>query len=103
MYTVCMSVFSGQDRRFMCSVSGVGYTNPFLPERIAHESAALGREFVDAGPVWSASVSDPDATRPNVISIYKKLNSSIEGFRERIDKAAECNEEDLRIYEESVH
>src|SRR5580700_2610783 len=67
------------------------------------QRAALGREFVDAGPVWSASVSDPDATRPNVISIYKRLSSRIEEFRARIEEAAGCSEEDLRIYEESVH
>ena len=56
--------------------------------------------------MWSASVRDPDATPPNVAAIYSASsiahleelhNSGIAGI------AADCSEEDLRIYEESVH
>ncbi|HXP87358.1 MAG TPA: sigma 54-interacting transcriptional regulator [Bryobacteraceae bacterium] len=97
-----MTVFTVQDRHLLSSVANLAYGNPFLPERIAHERAALGRAFVDGGPVWSASVSDPDATPPNVAAIYAKLNARIEDLHARIGGAADCGEEDLRIYEESV-
>ena len=68
-----MAVFARQDLHFLSSVAKLGYGNPFLPERIAFEKAALGREFVPGGPVWSASVSDPDADPPNV---YRDLQEA---------------------------
>src|SRR5579863_3344572 len=103
MYTSCMGLFSAKDRHLLSSVAGLAYSNPFLPERIAYERAALGRQFVDGGPVWSASVSDPDATPPNVISIYSSLQPRIEELHTRVAAAPDLSEEDLRIYEESVH
>ena len=98
-----MSAFSAADRRFLAAVAGLGYSNPFLPERIRYERAALGREFVAGGPVWSASVSNPDATPPNVVSIYGKLNRRIAEFHARLAKAPDVSEEELTAYEESVH
>src|SRR5579863_1235590 len=103
MYRFRMSVFSARDRHLLASVAGLGYANPFLPERIAFEKAALGREFQPAGPVWSVSVSDPHATPPNVTAIYKKLSGRIETLREALAAASDVNAEDLVIYEESVH
>ncbi len=50
-----MPTLSRQEYHFLSSVAKLGYCNPFLPERIAFEKAALGREFVDGGEVWSAS------------------------------------------------
>src|SRR5580698_699201 len=103
MYTECMSVFSGHDRKLLSSVASLAYGNPFLPERIAHERAALGGQFVDGGPVWSASVSAPDAPPPNVAAIYLKLSARIQDLHARILASTDCSEEDFRIYEESVH
>src|SRR6266404_8764727 len=101
MYTACMSAFSKPDRHFLESVAGLGYSNPFLPERIAFEKAALGRDFVPSGSVWSASVTDPDATPPNVNAIYKKLNERIEDLHARLVDAPEVHEEEFAIFEES--
>jgi len=98
-----MAVFSERERRFLTAVAGLGYGNPFLPERIAHERAALGKEFVDGGPVWSASVTDPDSTPPNITSVYRKLNEQREALRARLAAATDCHQDELRIYEESVH
>ncbi len=103
MYILCMPIFAAQDRRFLESVASLGYANPFLPERITFEKAALGREFEAAGPVWSVSVADPDATPPNVSAIYRKLNGRIDRLREAIAAAPEADERELAIYEESVH
>ncbi len=43
------------DRLFATSVSRLVYCNPFLPERIACERAALGEAFVGGDPVWNAA------------------------------------------------
>jgi DNA-binding NtrC family response regulator len=98
-----MAIFSRQDQHFLSSVVNAGYGNPFLTERIAFEKAALGREFVAGGPVWSASVSDPDAEPPNVTSIYKKLNALMEILPARLAAAPDVTAEELVTYEESVH
>jgi transcriptional regulator with AAA-type ATPase domain len=98
-----MAVFSRQDQHFLSSVAKVGYGNPFLPERITYEKAALGREFVAGGPVWSASVSDPDADRPNVTSIYTKLKALMDVLPARLAAASDISENELAAYEESVH
>jgi hypothetical protein len=98
-----MGVVSKQERHFLSSVAKLGYGNPFLPERIAYEKAALGREFVPGGQIWSASVSDPDRVPPNVTSIYNKLASLMEVLPARLGAAAELGGDELAAYEESVH
>jgi DNA-binding NtrC family response regulator len=98
-----MSAFSHGEHRFLTSVADLGYCNPFTPERVELERAALGRDFVAGGPIWSASVSDPDAIRPNVIRLHQKLPGVIEGIKTRLNDAAVVSGEEFAIYEESVH
>ena len=103
MYILCMAVFSRQEHQLLSAVAMLGYANPFLPERIASEKAALGREFVAGGPVWSASVSDPDAESPNVISIYRKLSALMEALPARLAAAPDIRDDELATYEDSAH
>jgi len=98
-----MVAFSIRDRHLLSSVAGLAYCNPFLPERVEFEQAVLGREFVPGGPVWSASVSDPEATPPNVTTIYEKLNARIDDLHSRLVEASDVTAEEWTIYEESVH
>lgn len=98
-----MPVLSNHERHFLSSVASLGYGNPFLTERITYEKAALGRDFVPGGPVWSASVSDPDAEPPNVTAIYNRLAPVMEDLPGRLAAASEISPEDLTIYEESAH
>lgn len=96
-----MALYSAAERRFLSAVSQLAYANPFLPERIEHERAALGKEFIEGGVVWSASVADPEATYPNIERIQELLEPLLEKIRRRITAAESA--EDLRIYEEPVH
>jgi transcriptional regulator with AAA-type ATPase domain len=96
-------ILSKQERHFLSSVAQVAYGNPFLPERITFEKAALGREFVPGGQVWSASVSNPDVEPPNVLSIHKKLASLMERLPARLEAATDLREDEIAMYEESVH
>ncbi|HUA82808.1 MAG TPA: sigma-54 factor interaction domain-containing protein [Bryobacteraceae bacterium] len=103
MYILCMPILKARDRHFLESSANLGYCNPFLPERVEFERAALGREFVDAGPVWSPSVSEPDAARPNIVRLHQKLPAAIEAAREALSAASDVAAEELTIYEECVH
>src|ERR1700757_4189266 len=98
-----MAAFSDRDRRFLSSVANLGYCNHFLPERITFEKAALGREFVPGGQVWSASVGDPNADSPNVLAIHKKLASLMEVLPGKLAAAADVSDDELAAYDESVH
>ena len=98
-----MSALQSRDQNFLSTVAALAYCNPFLPERIAFEKEALGREFKSSGPVWSASVEDPDAVPPNVMAIYRKLGDVIERAHRALSAAHQHSAADLAIYEESVH
>ncbi len=95
-----MSLFTDRERRVFAAVSRLAYANPFLPERKEFERAALGRDYVDAGPVWSASVSDPDAPSPNVTRLHARLTPMIEAISGRL---AHAEPDELAIYEDAVH
>src|SRR5258706_11575868 len=84
LYTHCMAAFTTRDHQFLAAVASLGYCNPFLPERMELERAALGREFVPGEVVWSASVTDPDATRANVALVHRKLEGVLETMQSRL-------------------
>ncbi len=102
-----MGRLSSAERRFLKATSSLGYSNPFLPERIEWERAALGREYLEAEPVWSVSVADPEADLPNIVRIQEKLGILIESLHGRLAAAShtggDLQAEDLAIYEDSVH
>ncbi len=98
-----MEICSAAERRFLTAVGGLTYCNPFLPEWVDYERAALGREFVPGGAVWSASVSDPDSVRPNVWKIQARLEPLIDHVHARLESAADVSSADLAMYEDAVH
>lgn len=98
-----MSFFKPLERTFLTAVSRLAYANPFLPDRVDAEREALGDEFVAGEPVWSASVADPDAVRPNIWRVVDRLKPMLEEQRERLSAGAEATEADLLLYEDGVH
>ena len=82
--------------QFLEVVASLGYCNPFLPERIELERAALGKDFVEEGPVWSVSVSDPDSSRENIARIYGRLPQAIE-------ETYAVTEHEITVHDEAVH
>ncbi len=98
-----MGALNESDRHFLHSVANLGYCNPFLPERVELERAVLGREFRAGGPVWSASVSDPAATRPNVPPITRKVEAAIGRLQQCLADAGDVQPEELADYAETVH
>jgi hypothetical protein len=98
-----MSLFSEGERRFVSAVARLGYSNPFLMERIELERAALGKQFVAGEAVWSASVTDPGAKRTNVVRLLARLEPIVESVGKRLNAAAAASRDELSIYEECVH
>ena len=102
LYIECMPLYTDRERSFLSAVAQLGYANPFLPERVEYERAALGRRFVPSGVVWSASVTNPEAPSQNVIRIHAQLEPVIEKVRARLARGDAATADELRIYEDCV-
>jgi transcriptional regulator with AAA-type ATPase domain len=98
-----MPVVSPGERKFLSAVAQLGYSNPFLPERVEFERAALGRDFSASEPVWSASVADPEAVRPNIGKIHQRLEPLIENVAGNLATGGAATDEELFMYEACVH
>ncbi|MEO2048473.1 MAG: hypothetical protein ABGX16_18115 [Pirellulales bacterium] len=48
-----MRLFSPSERQLCRAISGLGYANPFLTERLQWEQKILGEAFESGEPVWS--------------------------------------------------
>lgn len=104
LYNECipMAFLSSTDRAFLRAASRLAFCNPFLPERVEHERAALGPEFVDDQPVWSFSVNEPDRRRPNVWQIGARLDELCPRLRGKLAARVAANDEDRVLYEDGV-
>src|SRR5262245_66680956 len=88
MYIRCHVPFlAAKERSFLDAVSRLAYCNPFLPERVECERAALGDEFVEGEAVWSLSVDQPEEIRANVIRIVRQLEPLATELRARLSSA----------------
>src|SRR5271157_530997 len=97
-----MPFLSARERAFLESVSRLGYCNPFLPERVDLERAALGGDFVEGEPVWSQPVAEPERPRANAWRVSEKLERVAEELRARLAADAEAGERELALYEDAV-
>jgi len=86
-------------RSFLDAVSRLAYCNPFLPERVECERAALGPAFVEGEAVWSLSVDQPEGTRANITRIVRRLEPLAGELR---TKLATATARDLALYEDAI-
>lgn len=87
--------------RLLDAVSRLAYANPFLPERVELERAALGEEFVEGEPVWSYRAEQP-GPRENVWRLYRKLEPLLEEQRRKLGEGRAPAARDLTLYEDAV-
>jgi hypothetical protein len=97
-----MAFLSRSERTFLKAVSQLAYCNPFLPERIEYERAALGSDFVEGEPVWSLPVEQPERPRANVWRIVERLAPLAEQMRDRLHARPAVSREDSALYEDAI-
>src|SRR5947207_7362787 len=97
-----MAFLSKNEREFLRNVSQLIYCNPFLPERIACERAALGADYVEGEPVWSLPVDEPEKPRANVWRIVGRLEPLVEQLRAKLGAGVQVGEGDLVLYEDAI-
>src|SRR5690242_19070719 len=96
-----MAFISSTQRQFLRHTSELGYCNPFLPERVDLERAALGDSFVEGEPVWSYSARHA-GPRENVVRIQARLEPIVEQLRARLSSGTNATGADLVLYEDAV-
>lgn len=96
-----MALLTQGEHSFLTAVSQLAYCNPFLPERITYERAALGSDFLEGEPVWSLPVEEPEKPRANVWRIVERLESAAQSVRQRLSGANAAKTE-LVLYEDGV-
>jgi len=96
-----MPLLSAPQRSLLKAVSQLGYCNPFLPERIEFERAALGADFVEGEAVWSYHSAE-QGPRENHYRIQSRLEPVAEQVRRRLQEGAEARDPDLVLYEDAI-
>ena len=66
-----------QERHFAKAVSELIYCNPFLPERIEHERAALDGAFDDRDARWNLQTGNGQKP-PNVVMLVRRVEELLE-------------------------
>jgi DNA-binding NtrC family response regulator len=93
-----MNFLESDEANVLRAVAALADGNPFLPERLRNEQAALRDAFVDTGQVWHAE-AELSGLHPNL----PKLQSLVEGLapllRDRLAKGANATREELVHYE----
>jgi transcriptional regulator with AAA-type ATPase domain len=93
---------NAHERSLLRITSDLAYSNPFVPERVELERAALGAEFVAGEPVWSVQVEDPDRPRTNVWKIIALLEPLVERLRQQLERVRDVPAGDLALYQDAV-
>ena len=96
-----MSLFSAADRDFVAAVSQLSYCNPFLPERIELESAALGDAFDHTAPVWSRRLESP-GQRANIQRLSRRAGEVADAVRSALTDGVTATAGELREYEDLI-
>ena len=99
------SLFTVSERASAQALGRLAYENPFTPARIAVERAALGPDFSESGPVWTADAGDqppPDfaAERPNVVLLRERAIALTERCATKLSAGKRPSEQDLGVYED---
>jgi DNA-binding NtrC family response regulator len=97
-----MTVLTSADRHLLAAVSKLLYANPFLPEMLAYEREALGKEAVEEEPTWSMTVSDPDRVRTNSWRILHRLEPLLRRLRDSLAAGEDAGESNLLLYEDGL-
>ena len=92
-------LMTAEERAKVETLSTLARCNPFLPERKAHERAALGDAFEDVSPVWSKHL---DRHNPNVVKIAARAEPLMRSLEKRQSNGRKPTEEEHGLIEEVV-
>jgi transcriptional regulator with AAA-type ATPase domain len=99
-FDAVMAFLDGPGRVLAQAISTLAYCNPFLPERIEGERAALGAEFVAGGTLWDVK-GEPEPT-PNLHALERRAGALADRLAASLRAGARPSADDLQLYEDVV-
>lgn len=98
-----MPLITKSDLPFVRAVGQLNYVNPFLEDRLHHERAALGSEFVaEVQPYWSFTPQQTSRRRVNLDRLIDRAQSIAADLRRKLLDNARATEEELALYDDLV-
>lgn len=95
-----MAMLSNRDLQVAEAIGQIGYCNPFLPERLALERAALGGDFCCADPVINLPPNaDLQTIFPNFVALRERVEVLSETMRRKLLSGSTPTERELRVYQ----
>ncbi|MBN2341260.1 MAG: sigma-54-dependent Fis family transcriptional regulator [Deltaproteobacteria bacterium] len=92
-----MGVFTTREKTVARYIGELGFTNPFLEERIVLERKVLGKRFVPLQRFWNATRSEDE--NPNVVKITHYAHDLLHAARTRIsDGASFADDDEKSVY-----
>lgn len=98
-----MGLFKSSDLPAVKAMAGIGYCNPFLPERFDLERQILGDDYIPTPPImhWLPTASPADGY-PNFPLLRARAEQLTSAARIRLEATATFSTQDLRLYEDIV-
>jgi hypothetical protein len=97
-----MPLFVPADQQYLEALARVAFSNPFLPDRIAFEQAALGDAYrPGSSRVWSRRTA-AETAEPNVELLAARGRSIVDAARERLAQRTRATEVELTLYEDAT-
>ncbi len=96
-----MPLFLDPERNLLEAFHRLANANPFLPERVEAERAALGTDFVRVGATWHVE-ADLDGLNPNVPRLGALAEERAARLRERLAGGARATQRELALYQAFV-
>ena len=93
------SLFTVAEREFSEAVARINATNPFLPERVECERAALGDEFVVPGSEWN-KLPPAEREHPNHVRLTERAGTVIAQVRARWPRDGRVTKVEASVYED---
>lgn len=95
-----MTILSSRDLHVAEAIGQIGYCNPFLPERLALERAALGGDFCcDDHVINLPPNADLRTVFPNFLTLRERAEILSEAMRRKVLRGTTPTERELRAYQ----
>jgi hypothetical protein len=96
-----MSLLPSAEWRTAEAIAGIGFCNPFLLERVELERRALGRRYVQVGPVIRPRPGmRVEEVFPNVTALHERAEDLVEAIRTRLMDGEPATSAELVVYED---
>ena len=84
-----MALLPPTEWRVAEAIAGIGYCNPFLPERVDLERRALGARYIEQGPIIRAQPGERmESLFSNVPAMRERAQLLVNGIGDRLEEIA---------------